>query len=44
MIIDAQRKVGEYKKSEVDNLPDISPNRYVPTVTAQGSKANLGEL
>lgn len=42
MIFDERRKIGEYGTRE--NLPEISPMKYNPTVTGSGSRANLADL
>ena len=42
MIYDERRRVGEYGLT--DGLPEISPPLYNPSLTCQGSSANIGSV
>lgn len=41
MILDEKRNVGQHMI--INPYPEISPLSYNPTMTAQGSKVNIGE-
>ena len=42
MIYDESRKLGGYNRASTDQLPEISPQKYSPTMTTQGGKAGIG--
>lgn len=44
MIYDEPRKLSQLHQSAASQMPNVSPLTYQPSVTANGSKANLGEL
>ena len=44
MIYDEPRKFGIVQQSAASLMPNVSPLTYQPSVTATGSKANLGEV